>query len=361
MHLTALEIVGFRGIQHLSIPRLGRVTLLAGANGVGKSTVLDAVRVFAQRGDGEVLDALLESRQEVVAMVDEDGEDVEATDFSALFYGREDGLSSAITIGSGDSSNTLRLEQTSVFDWPKGNWPVAKQRGVGKEAAQIGLELEFQERKRVLPWNGSTHRLHYIGDDDWPPKIRCESLGPDLPNDRQVSGFWDEIALTEDEEFATDALKLALSGGVERFAVVGEGSRRAWRGRRVLVKLKGVRRPVPLNSLGDGAVRLFGISLALASSRGGFLLLDEAENGIHYSIQRGFWETVLRTAQLHDIQVLATTHSFDCIAGFAQAAKDNTDVEGILVRLDRDEGGLRAVSYSEEGLKAAADQGIEVR
>ena len=44
--LPDLYIENFRGIRKLSIPRLGRVTLLSGRNGVGKTTVLDAVRVL---------------------------------------------------------------------------------------------------------------------------------------------------------------------------------------------------------------------------------------------------------------------------------------------------------------------------
>lgn len=50
LHLPTLAINGFRGIRELSISRLGRVTLLTGDNGVGKTTVLEAVRVFAARG-----------------------------------------------------------------------------------------------------------------------------------------------------------------------------------------------------------------------------------------------------------------------------------------------------------------------
>ena len=50
LHLPDLTIKGFRGIDELTIPRLGRVTLLVGKNGVGKTTVLDAVRVYAARG-----------------------------------------------------------------------------------------------------------------------------------------------------------------------------------------------------------------------------------------------------------------------------------------------------------------------
>ena len=49
LHLQDLSIENFRGIKRLEIPHLGRVTLLAGRNGVGKTTVLDAVKVYAGR------------------------------------------------------------------------------------------------------------------------------------------------------------------------------------------------------------------------------------------------------------------------------------------------------------------------
>ena len=75
---------------------------------------------------------------------------------------------------------------------------------------------------------------------------------------------------------------------VRGVAVVGENHRpRGYR--RPKVRLEGHSHPVPLKSLGDGAVRLFGVALALANSRNGFLVIDEAENGIHHSIQKAFW------------------------------------------------------------------------
>ena len=49
LQLPDLFITNFRGIKNLTVPRLGRVTLVAGQNGVGKSTVLDAVKVYAAR------------------------------------------------------------------------------------------------------------------------------------------------------------------------------------------------------------------------------------------------------------------------------------------------------------------------
>ena len=156
------------------------------------------------------------------------------------------------------------------------------------------------------------------------------------------------------------ALRLVLDHNIIGVAVIGDGDLTESK-RRTVVRIEEQSRPVPLRSLGDGAVRLFGVSLALANSRGGFLLIDEAENGIHHSVQYDLWKMILRTAQENDVQVLATTHSWDCVRGFAYAAAEIGGAEGVLVRLDRDDSGLHAVEYSEEDLKVAADQGIEVR
>ena len=51
--LPSLSISGFRGFQDLLIPQLGRVTLLTGRNGVGKTTVLDAMRIYAAVTHGD--------------------------------------------------------------------------------------------------------------------------------------------------------------------------------------------------------------------------------------------------------------------------------------------------------------------
>ena len=118
-----------------------------------------------------------------------------------------------------------------------------------------------------------------------------------------------------------------------------------------------------MQSFGQGAVRLFQIALGLAYSKNGFLLIDEAENGLHYTVQRDFWRMVLQTAQANNVQVLATTHSADCIRGFAEAiaANENTEVKGLLVRLSRKGGTLHAVEYDEHELAITDEQGLEVR
>lgn len=70
---------------------------------------------------------------------------------------------------------------------------------------------------------------------------------------------------------------------------------------------------------------------------------------------------VLQTAQQHNVQVLATTHSWDCVVGFARALTELEEMDVALIRLDRLGDQIRAVKYSRKNLQVAARQRIEVR
>lgn len=361
LQLPDLYIENFRGIRKLLIPRLGRITLFAGRNGVGKTTVLDAVRVYASRGRQQVLLQILGSRDEVIELKDHSNSNGVELDWTALFHGRETAESLFMSIGPTDKSGQLRIE-SALYDLKGYAYEKLPDRFSGfvtGERLQT-LMAEFQGHSFSLV-SGDRGTKGYPGDKVPPPLI-FEFLGPGLLPQSEMARMWDDVALTDDEERITKAIKLVFGEGVDRLAVVGGYSRGDLSaGRRVIVKLKSGTGPVPLRSLGEGASRLFGVALALANSRNGFLLIDEAENGIHHSVQPVYWRMVLQTAHENNVQVFATTHSWDCVRGFAQAAVENENVEGVLVRLEKEEDGLRAVRYSERRLKIAAEQRIEVR
>ena len=178
-----------------------------------------------------------------------------------------------------------------------------------------------------------------------------------------MTRFWDDIALTEYEDRTVHAFRKILGINVERIAVVGNGFRAPIKDitRRILVKVSNHSQPVPLKSLGDGAVRLFSVAMVLANSRDGFLVIDEAENGIHHSVQRKYWELILHSAQEFNVQVLATTHSWDCVRGFAQATMHSKEYDGSLYRIEKEKEQTFVIEYTKEEVQAAAEHGIEVR
>ncbi len=356
LHLPDLRIKGFRGIKDLLISRLGRVTLLAGKNGTGKTTVLEAVRAYAAQGHYGAIAGTLWNREETVPTFDEEmGRELPSPNWEALFYGRVLTADSLISIGpvSGDKLS-IQTELVPAQEDP---------------STHLGEVLKIKVRFRGFTQGFPTHltarqqmQKDLVREWRFEKAEQCESIGPELPSNVQLAGLWDNVALTEEESQAVKALNLIYSGRAERVAMVGDDHRtREGIGRKPVVKLRDEARPVPLKSLGDGAVRLFGVALALANSKDGFLLIDEAENGIHHSIQRDFWTMVLKAAEQNNVQVLATTHSWDCVAGFAKAATEIEEVDGALVRLEKKGDRLRAVEYPSYDLDVIVKQGIEVR
>ena len=63
--LDSLEIQNFRGLRELRIEHLGRVNLIVGKNNVGKTSVLEALRLYSKPASIDILLSLLESRDEI--------------------------------------------------------------------------------------------------------------------------------------------------------------------------------------------------------------------------------------------------------------------------------------------------------
>ena len=106
-------------------------------------------------------------------------------------------------------------------------------------------------------------------------------------------------------------------------------------------------------------MRTYAVALALAKSSNGFLLIDEAENGIHHSVQHKFWGMVLKTAQRNNVQVLATTHSWDALRGFSRALTEleMDDTDGVLYRIQKNLNNFRAVEYDKHELEIITSSG----
>lgn len=80
-----------------------------------------------------------------------------------------------------------------------------------------------------------------------------------------------------------------------------------------------------LNMYGDAVNRVMEIVLTISNHRGSTLLIDEVENGIHYTKQAEFWRLLHKLAETFDVQIFATTHSREMMTAFSQTFGSDGD------------------------------------
>ena len=375
LHLPDLKINGFRGFDSLSIGRLGRVNLITGENSVGKTTVLEAVRLYAARGRYRVLEEILDAREELTHATDSDGDRVSVIDWDSLFHTSLTGSSGAISIGPLSGKNAVKISFTQPNPEFMGQLELFARI---RSRERPGFSMEFQDLRLLainvgeqgyrMPISPDINYRYFdrYSDNDarLPREISTVTLGPNLPRNEDIERFWDKLVEETEEYRGVNALGLILKQKInDVLLVAGTDHGGRFSGRRAVVGFSGRSHRVPLKSLGDGAVRVFSIGVAIAYCKGGILIVDEAENGIHHGKQINVWRMIFETAIENDVQIFATTHSWDCVYAFALAAREYDDDTALMIRLDREEESLKIFpkSYFGLNLQTAAEQEIEVR
>jgi ABC-type cobalamin/Fe3+-siderophores transport system ATPase subunit len=373
--LNSLMIQQFRGFKDLRIRQLGRVNLIVGKNNVGKSSLLDALQIYAHRGFPTILWQMLEAHDEGVLsrrstnirlqnQVDEDA----LLSAKYLFYGRENvkDISKTIHIGpiaSPDKTLSLSIEFFSSKEDEEGKislQPVLFEEMTAAEDPIPRFSIKYGKKNRGSTYPISSNYPRMLRGES--SEVNCVSINANGLDKRTISALWDQIALTDHEREILNALKI-IAPGVEAISLVGDSQ--AARERYTIVKVAGIREPLPIRSLGDGMQRVLGIALALVNAENGILLIDEIENGLHYSAHADIWKLIFHIAHKLNIQVFATTHSWESVVAFQQASQQNCD-EGVpddafLVRLENLNGDIDATIFDERKLRIATREQIEVR
>lgn len=381
--LTTLQIKNFRMLQDFEVSKLGRVNLIVGKNNSGKSTVLEALRIFAGDANWSLLDSIAEEHGEMNRTRFPKREFGEGLPYSHFFSGR--GFyprnSAGIVIGEVASSDPLRLNCESFVEieekvtLPNGETIIRvrleKYQAESNIAEQvIGLALEVSGNGRKTPsiWspNSPPERLS-SSPNPIAGSRPCSFIPTQLIPLDQLAHEWDKIALTEGQNFVEQALKI-VEPDFESLVFVGSGIANldGTAKRTAKVKLKNVDQPVPIGGMGDGMLRILQLVLKVFSAKGGFLLIDEFETGLHYSVQEKVWALLFDLAERQDVQVFATTHSGDCIESFAAVAENKAHIESVLFRIGRsvlksDDNKIIATIFDQEKLSRMTQAEVEIR
>ncbi len=318
--LDSLEIRNFRAFKHLQIERLARVNLIVGRNNIGKTCLLEALWLYANRGDPEVMLQILAKRDE--ASVDEN--------IKHLIYGYSSN-GTEICIGENNPQDRLIISRTNKTAW--------------SASFDNRAYFAFEARELAASQTNPTDV----------PKIPLWFVPTDGVKKSDVFEMWNTIQLTDFENEVTNVLSI-IEPNLQRVAINLE--------QHPIAKLKNFDKPVLLSSLGEGMNRMFGLALVMVNAKNGMVLIDEIENGLYYDVQPQVWQFIFEAAERFNTQLFVTTHSWDTIEAFEEILSERSQDDGILVSLwpvvDRP-GEVVGVISDKETLAIVTKAKIEVR
>lgn len=380
--LNSLQIKNFRLLVDFQVKKLGHVNLIVGKNNSGKSTVLEALRIFSAENTSESLIKIAAERGEPIPSPQNvnDLEDVSSLKvFQSYFSDRDfdfsEGKSKNIEIGSIEPELALSVylekittaidaflsanphfskEQTDKFFNDNPNLFNQFEQVVNNSLFSISSARAANNiQKTRLDRNGGRQTQGSLGTSFNHAFIPTTLLNPSELANRITS-----IELTDYKNSVIEALQV-FDPRIENYGLTDINSKS------VALRLSGSNVRIPLKSMGEGIARVFQIMLSIPAAKDGFLLIDEFENGLHYSVQERVWDLIFKLAKKFNIQVFATTHSWDCIESFAKVANEKPE-QGVLFRVaqsarPQDNGKTIAIEYSEDDLLQMTKSNFEVR
>ncbi|HEY7428039.1 MAG TPA: AAA family ATPase [Gemmataceae bacterium] len=354
----SFTVKNFRCFRELMLSPLERINLIAGKNNSGKTALLEAIHLFCNPNDCKLPLDINQDR----------GIEDPATDLRgvAAWLFRDHSTSKAFELSSQDENGVDRTLKVSLID--------------GLDAREILTEQERAEIAAHAPYllnltpclvlgyqKGEAKWVHSIGVPaavgSGIASISARAAEPIPCRFLTVSrsAVFDDVEnfgsleASERQGEILPALQL-LEPRLQRLSLIPFAGKPVIHG-----DLQGLDRLIPMPLMGEGVRRVLSIVLAIANTAGGVVLIDEVENGLHYSVLKDVWQAIALAARRADVQVFATTHSWECIVNAHEAFEESTLYDLRLHRIDRIEDTTSAVSYNQEMIESALYNAVEMR
>ncbi len=352
-----LRIQNYCVFKDLEISGLGRINLIGGKNNSGKTSLLEAICLLAKAGNPQpLINALLLRGPDPGSSV---APQAQETLWKQLFYALD--MSQAIEIeGHHAARGPLSLKITSerpqttklTFDNGVPSLPDLSSglslalRYSGPGGAQDEARISAREQGFDIQWP----------DTEAPfPAVLISSRTGNNQDDAKRLG---QLRVRKQEQIILQALQSIEPRLQSIEANVASGAPMIWGD-------IGWPELAPLSTMGEGMTRIARLVLSIATSPGGVVLMDEIENGLHYSVQPNVWKAINTAAEQFDTQVFATTHSFECVQAAYKALGPNGFHYHRLSARRRNRRGEyipnRFVTYEPEAIEAALKHHLEVR
>jgi len=354
---TSITIDRFRGIPSLTIEDLGRVNILIGPNGVGKTTVLESILLSSNPTGPGVLTNLAAWREfppptlhneESLVSLFYDRDITKGPSFSFTFDGKRQKLELRATYGPTSEASSTQLSQSSTAT-------VTELLSV--TPSLTGLEWSFKPNPdeqiiSVLSLHATGMQFRVDKQFDSPPCFYIH--GRRSSSIAETGNLLTRLYQIKRADLFVTAVQ-AVDPRVRGFQPGIYGNAPV-----VLVDI-GLETLIPLNVAGDGFCRAALIATGIFFPNIRTVAVDEIDSGLHTSVMTRVWEAIAANVVAENKQLFCTTHSEEMLRTTLAAFKDSPELLRIF-RLDRlKDGSVAATKYNYERLENAEFADVDIR
>lgn len=362
MRYSSLHIEKFRAIGDLKLGNFKQVNVITGRNNCGKTTVLEALFQISGMSNPR-LPITIHSIRDLLLTSD--------SHFSFIFHNLDfknepnikavlDGVKRdliirpkytsqyAMRISNGKTNTLVAKASDGTVRPPVANTMVTDSDGF---ANINGLSFEYRDGRVDQKFVAEISLLgdEMVTDNRYKEKLKC-SFHSSLHSMSMLPQRMERLLVNKQMDGIISSLN-EIDSAIADIHIGAAGA--------IYVDI-GLDKLPPLNIVGDGIRRILSTLVSVADVQGGVLLIDEIENGLHYSSLEILWKSLLKVAQAYNVQLFVTTHSNECIKALSTVAMQHKD-EIQLYRIERNKNSHRAFEYPADMIMTCLEENIEMR
>lgn len=347
-NILSIKIKNFRGIDSLQISEFRRVNLFYGRNNSGKSSVLEAIFILCGMANPLVPELINKIR----GLSGNAG-----SNLKYLFYNLSMAEMPNITATIGESEFGLSISPHYVSP------NTVAQTDTNSIIPTIsGVELRYYILNADNEKFSDKSSIDYYNNEIFPSYGERHKDGlnafflSDNNKEATVLAQFSEIVKKKKSKIVLNALQ-KIDPNIEDIQPLPDGLYFAY---------KGIDELIPCNLAGDGIRKVLNIITIIADMPDSIVLIDEIENGLHYSAHKQLWESILHIANEFNVQLFITSHSIDTLRSLNEIMENikyenYQDDLSIYTLSHTANAGIKAYRYSAQGLNTAIETNTEIR
>ena len=357
--LQNIKIKNFRGFDNLEVNGFNQINILIGKNNSGKSSLLEAIFLLIGMSNPILPDNVNRLRGLNIRTADE---------FRYLFHNlRLNNKPEFEGLFTDASCRTLKLNP--IFK--KTGQEAGKQK-IGSDDLSIdastaspnmtGLELEFnikQEHNQKKAFKSSiVFNLPEIiqnQNNKYKEELHAVYITGDSTEANALTRYSD-IVKRKKGDIVLKALQ-NIDSKIESIHPLPDG---------LFFSYKDIDELIPSNIAGDGVRKYLNIVTTIAQKENSIVLIDEIENGLHYSAHISLWKSIITISNEFNVQLFITTHNLETLKCLNELLsykeyKDTQEKLNVFTIAHTKKSGIKTYKYSYKGLKDAIETETEIR